>query len=153
MYFWKQNICSSQLDVQETNNQFLIAPQSLKLFFWMLDYEWMGYLLLTYGNIVIEVLRTTKDNTQPLTLRESWADPTQQYQLRENLSMFNPTGGMNTTGKRVSLAAGNRSSSGSNAEVGSSQVYRQEMVNLAARRLGQKDLTRPKSEEDSQSTG
>ena len=60
---------------------------------------------------------------------------------------------MNTTGKRVSLAAGNRSSSSSNAEVGSSQVYRQEMVNLAARRLGQKDLTRPKSEEDSHSTG
>ena len=60
---------------------------------------------------------------------------------------------MNTTGKRVSLDAGNRSSSSSNAEVGSSQVYRQEMVNLAARRLGQKDLTRPKSEEDSHSTG
>ena len=60
---------------------------------------------------------------------------------------------MNKTGKRVSLAAGNRSSSSPNAEVGSSQVYRQEMVNLAARRLGQKDLTRPKSEEDSHSTG
>ena len=55
--------------------------------------------------------------------------------------------------KRVCLAAGNRCSSSSNAEVGSSQVYRQEMVNLAARRLGQKDLTRPKSEEDSPSTG
>ena len=88
-----------------------------------------------------------------VTLRESWADPTQPYQLRENLSMFNPTGWMNTTGKRVSLAAGNWSSSSSYAEVGSSQVYRQEMVNLVARRLGQKDLTRPKSEEDSHSTG
>ena len=32
-------------------------------------------------------------------------------------------------------------------------MYRQEMVNLAARKLGQKDLTRPKSEEDSPSTG
>ena len=43
--------------------------------------------------------------------------------------------------KRVSLATGNGCSSSSNAEVGSSQVYRQEMVNLASRRLGQKDLT------------
>ena len=83
VFFWKQNICSSQLDVQDTNNQFLIAPQSLKLFLWILDYEWMGSLLLTEGNIVIEVLRTTKDNSQPLTLRESWADPTVPYQLRK----------------------------------------------------------------------
>ena len=71
VFFWKQNICSSQLDVQETNNQFLIAPQSLKLFLWILDCEWMGSLLLTEGNIVIEVLHSTKDNSQPLTLRES----------------------------------------------------------------------------------
>ena len=42
-------------------------------------------------------------------------------------------------------------SSSSNAEVGSSQVYQQEMVILAARKLGQKDLTRLKSEEDSPS--
>ena len=55
--------------------------------------------------------------------------------------------------KRFGPAAGNRCSSSSNAEVGSSQVYRQEMVNLAARKLGQKDLSRPKSEEDSPSTG
>ena len=65
VFFGKKNIRSSQLDVQETNNQFLIAPQSLKLFLWMLDYGWMVYLLLTYGNFVIEVLRTTKDNIQP----------------------------------------------------------------------------------------
>ena len=32
-------------------------------------------------------------------------------------------------------------------------MHRQDMVNLAARKLGQKDLTRPKSEEDSPSTG
>ena len=55
--------------------------------------------------------------------------------------------------KRVSPAAGNRGGSSSNAEVGSSQVYRQEMVNLAAKKLGQKDVTRPKSEEDSPGTG
>ena len=48
---------------------------------------------------------------------------------------------------------GKLGSSISNSEVGSSQVYRQEMVNLAARRLGQKGLTWPKSEEDSPSTG
>ena len=33
------------------------------------------------------------------------------------------------------------------------QVYRQEMVNLASGKLGQKDLTRPKSEEDDTNTG
>ena len=44
--------------------QFLIAPQNLKSFLWMLDYVWMGYRLLTYGTL-IEVLRTTKDNIQP----------------------------------------------------------------------------------------
>ena len=55
--------------------------------------------------------------------------------------------------KRVGLATGNRGGSCSNAEVGSSQVYLQEMVNLSAWKLGQKDLTRPKSEEDSLSTG
>ena len=32
-------------------------------------------------------------------------------------------------------------------------MHRQENVNLAARKLGQKDFTRPKSEEDSSSTG
>ena len=63
----------------------------------------------------------------------------------------NPWNEYNRT--RVSLAAGNRCSSRSNAEVGSSKVCRQEVVNLAARRLRQKDLTRPISEEDSPSTG
>ena len=29
-------------------HQFLIAPQGLKLFLWVLDFVWMGYLLLTY---------------------------------------------------------------------------------------------------------
>ena len=43
--------------------------------------------------------------------------------------------------KRVGLATGNCGSSSSNAEVGSSQVYRQGIVNLAARKLGQKDLS------------
>ena len=55
--------------------------------------------------------------------------------------------------KRVSLATGNWCSSRATAEVGSSQVYRQEMINLSARKLGQKDVNRPKSEEDSLSTG
>ena len=32
-------------------------------------------------------------------------------------------------------------------------MYRQEKLNLAARKFGQKDLNRPKSEEDSPSTG
>ena len=53
----------------------------------------------------------------------------------------------------MDLATGNRGRSSSNAEVGSSQVCRQEMVNLAARKLGQIDSTRPKSEEDSPCTG
>ena len=48
---------------------------------------------------------------------------------------------------------GNCGGSSSNAEVGSSQVYRQRMVNLASGKLGQKDLTRPRSEEDDTNTG
>ena len=55
--------------------------------------------------------------------------------------------------KRVSPATGNRCSSSSNSEIGSCQVYRREMVNPAARKLGQEDLTRPKSEEDFPCTG
>ena len=31
----------------------------------MLDYVWMGYLLFLGGDIVIEVLHSTEDNTQP----------------------------------------------------------------------------------------
>ena len=44
--------------------------------------------------------------------------------------------------KRVGLASGNRGHSSSNFEVESSQVYRQEEVNLAARKLGQRDSNR-----------
>ena len=46
--------------------------------------------------------------------------------------------GMSRT--RISLAMGNCGSSGSNAEVGSSQVIRQEMVKLASWKLGQGDF-------------
>ena len=63
------------------------------------------------------------------------------------------TGISSQSGERISLAVGNCGSSRSNAEVGSSQMYRQEMVNLASGNLGQKDLTRPKSEEDDTNTG
>ena len=44
--------------------------------------------------------------------------------------------------KRVSLAAGNQGSSSSNAEVGSSQLYRQDMVYPVAKKLGQKEPDR-----------
>ena len=50
---------------------------------------------------------------------------------------------------RVCLAAGNWGSSNSNFESGNSQGYRQERVIHAARKLGQKDQTRAKSEENS----
>ena len=43
VYFWKR-----QLDVQESNASFS-GPQCLKLFLWMPDHVWMGYLLLTYA--------------------------------------------------------------------------------------------------------
>ena len=72
-----------------------------------------------------------------------------QGQCKEDVSSqgsgspVNPVNDYNR--KRVSPATGNRGGSSSNAEVGSSQVYRQEMANLAARKLGQKDFTRPKS--------
>ena len=51
----------------------------------------------------------------------------------------------------IRLAVGNCGSSSSDVEVGSSPVYRQGMVIPAAGKLGQKDLFRPKSEEDDSS--
>ena len=50
--------------------------------------------------------------------------------------------------KRVGLASGNWGHSSSNFEVENSQVNRQEKVNPAHRKLGQKDQTRAKGEED-----
>ena len=55
--------------------------------------------------------------------------------------------------KRVSLAAGNWVVLFQIPKLENSQVYRQENVNLDSRKLGQKGLTWPKSEEDSPSTG
>ena len=54
--------------------------------------------------------------------------------------------------KSVGVTTGNWCNSNSNFEGGTSQVYRQEKVNLAARKLGQKDQTRAKSEENSSCT-
>ena len=63
--------------------QFLIAPQNLKLFLWMLDYVWMGLLALDLWSIVIEVLRTNpgQHSTWSHKLRETWADPTQPNEV------------------------------------------------------------------------
>ena len=58
---------------------------------------------------------------------------------QESESPVNPGNEYNR--KRVGPATGNCGSSSSNAEVGSSQVYRQGIVNLAAKKLGQKDLS------------
>ena len=54
--------------------------------------------------------------------------------------------------QRVGLGTGNWRSSDSNFEVESTQVHRQEKVNLARRKLGQKDQTRVESEENSSGT-
>ena len=54
--------------------------------------------------------------------------------------------------KRVGLATRNSGSSGSNFEVDSSQVYRQEKFYLAHRKIRQKDQTRARSEEHSSCT-
>ena len=54
--------------------------------------------------------------------------------------------------KRVGLAKGNWGSSGSNFEVESSHVYRQENVNLAHRKLGRKTKPEQKSAENSPCT-
>ena len=48
VYFWKHNICPSQLDVQETNIGFAQLYRIWSHFRWMLDYVWMGYLLLIF---------------------------------------------------------------------------------------------------------
>ena len=66
-------------------------------------------------------------------------------------SLVNPENDDDT--KRVIQASGNWSISGSNFEVEkNAHVNRQEKVHLAHRKLGQKDRTRAKSEEDSSRT-
>ena len=49
MYFWKPNICPHQLDVQEANVSIPQFYGNQKSFRWMLDCEWMDYLLSIYG--------------------------------------------------------------------------------------------------------
>ena len=61
MYVWKQNICASQLDVQQpsvshTESDILSLDAGLRM---------DGLPALDLWDIVIEVLRTTKDNIQP----------------------------------------------------------------------------------------
>ena len=100
---------------------------------------------------------TTSSDGSPMTKTPCNINLVLQGQCKEGVSSQGPGSPVNPGNehnrKRVSLATGNRGGSCSNAEVGSSQVYLQEMVNLSARKLGQKDSTRPKSEEDSLSTG
>ena len=100
---------------------------------------------------------TTSSDGSPMAKNPCNTNLVLQGQCKEGVSSqgsgspVNPVNECNR--KRVGLATGNRGSSSSNAEVGSSEVLLTEMVNLSARKLGQKDLTRPKSEEDSLSTG
>ena len=41
-----QNLCPSQLERARNKRWFRTALQNLKSLLWMLDYVWMGYLLL-----------------------------------------------------------------------------------------------------------
>ena len=50
VYFWKEHLFQS-VGCARNKHQVLIPPQSLKLFLWMLDYVWMGFLLLTHGTL------------------------------------------------------------------------------------------------------
>ena len=45
--------------------RFRTALLNQRSYRWMLDYVWMGYLLLIFWDIVIEVLQTAKDNIEP----------------------------------------------------------------------------------------
>ena len=58
-----------------------------------------------------------------------------------------------TTKEKSWLSLRKLGSSGSNFEVDSSQVHRQEKVNLATKKLGQRDHTRAKSEDNSLCAG
>ena len=49
VHFWKSNICTDQLDVQEANVSCLTAPQNQRSYRWMLVCVWTVYLCLTYG--------------------------------------------------------------------------------------------------------
>ena len=77
--FWKQNIFLQSVRCARNKLQFLTAPQSLKLFFWMLDDVWMGYLLLINGTL------GSRSYVQPRTTFNLVT------QAPENLSRTNPT--------------------------------------------------------------
>ena len=103
-----------------------------------------------------------EDKTQTRVMGPRWQKPdlpiwwcmvsTKKVSRHKNWgSPVNPRNEYNRT--RISLAMGNCGRSSSNAEVGSSQVYRQEMINLVPGGLGQEDFNRTKSEEDDTNKG
>ena len=82
---------------------------------------------------------TTSSDGSPMAKNPCNTNLVLQGQCKEGVSSQGsgyPVNPVNEWSSRGKLG-----SSISNSEVGSSQVYRQEMVNLAARRLGQKGLT------------
>ena len=68
---------SQSVGCARNKHQFLIAPQSLKFFLWMLDYVWMGHLLLTFNLVTLAQGNLGRSN--PTVLGQG------------NLSIFNPT--------------------------------------------------------------
>ena len=78
------------------------------------------------------------------TYQSGDAGSVQRGCLATKIGISGQSGDGDNRKKRVGLAKGNWGSSGSNLEVESSHVYRQENVNLAHRKLSQKDQTRAK---------
>ena len=74
VFFWKSTFCPSQLGCARNKHRIRTVLQNQKLFLWMLDYVWMGYVLLIFGTLRLKFLRTIKDNSQPNHTgpKESW---------------------------------------------------------------------------------
>ena len=63
-FFLDEEHLSPSVGCARNKRQYPTDLQSLKSFFWMLDCAWMYYLLSTFGDVVIEVLRSTNNTAR-----------------------------------------------------------------------------------------
>ena len=83
---------SHSVGCARNKHQFLIAPQSLKFFLWMLDYVWIGYLLLIYGTLWSRCYVQPRTTFNLVTLAQGNLGRSNPTKLAQgNLSMFNPS--------------------------------------------------------------
>ena len=66
VHFWKQNICPSQFDVQETHCCLTQFYRVWDYYSGCPDYVWMGYLLLIFGTYWLKLYVQTKKKFNPI---------------------------------------------------------------------------------------